>query len=76
MITNSINYFGNYVFFLFCISIGQRSFDLEKGGVISPLLRLKDSKLCPVYTYALMTGLECHRPNDVFFTLEDGSCIS
>jgi hypothetical protein len=37
---------------------------------------LKESGLCPVYAYELMTGLKLHRQNDLFFSLKDGSYIS
>lgn len=54
----------------------SKTIQFGEREVISPLLTLKESKLCPLNAYELMMSLKCRRPNDVFFTLNDGSSIS
>jgi site-specific recombinase XerC len=44
--------------------------------VISPLLRLKDVRLCPVVAYEKVLALKFNNSNNVLFSLSNGSYVS
>jgi integrase len=71
--TESIRYFHDYILVHFnwskTIQFGERE-------VVSPLLRLKDKRLCPVVAYEKLLSLNLDYHHNVLFTLTNGSYIS
>jgi hypothetical protein len=70
---DSVRFYGDYILVHFNWSKTNQYGERE---VISPLLRLKDVRLCPVVAYENMLALKLSNKNNVLFSLSNGSYVS